>query len=132
MDIIWEELKRNNIDIDKDMPSFYISKCLYDHEELYGAIIIQIDGDNLPYSLCDIYAEMALTNFGRTMAYLTLVYKFADSLDEETIREAARRTVEEFKRIDLAKYQVKSSPNNENQTLLGYLVKSLIFAYLHV
>ena len=61
------------------------------------------------------------------MAYLTLVYKFADSLDE-----AVRRTVEEFKRIDLAKYQVKSSPNNENQTLLGYLVKSLIFAYLHV
>ena len=127
MDIIWEELKSNDIDIDKDMLSFYISKCLYDHEELYGAIIIQIDGDNLPYSLCDIYAEMALTNFGRTMAYLTLVYKFADSLDE-----AVRRTVEEFKRIDLAKYQVKSSPNNENQTLLGYLVTGLIFAYLHV
>ena len=38
------------------------------------------------------------------MAYLTLVYKFADSLDEETTREAVRRTVEEFKRIDLAKY----------------------------
>ena len=132
MDIIWEELKRNNIDIDKDMLSFYISKCLDEHEELYGAIIIQIDGDNLPNSLCDIYAEMAPNNFGRIMAYLTLVYKFADSLDEETTREAVRRTVEEFKRIDLAKYQVKSSPNNENQTLLGYLVKSLIFAYLHV
>ena len=28
MDIIWEGLKRNNIDIDKDMLSFYISKCL--------------------------------------------------------------------------------------------------------
>ena len=132
MDIIWEELKRNNIDIDKDMPSFYISKCLDEHKELYGAIIIQIDGDNLPNSLCVIYAEMAPNNFGRIMAYLTLVYKFADSLDEETIRGAARRTVEEFKRIDLAKYQVKSSPNNENQTLLGYLVTGLIFAYLHV
>ena len=58
MDIIWEELKRNNIDIDKDMLSFYISKCLDEHEELYGMIIIQIDGDNLPNSLCDIYAEM--------------------------------------------------------------------------
>ena len=62
------------------------------------------------------------------MAYLTLVYKFVDSLDQETTREA----VQEFKRIDLAKYQVKSSPNNENQTLLGYLVTGLIFAYLHV
>ena len=75
---------------------------------------------------------MAPKNFGRTMAYSTLVYKFAHSLDEETTRETMRRTVEEFKRIDLAKYQVKSSPNNENRTLLGYLVKSVIFAYLHV
>ena len=112
------------------MLSFHIDACLREHEELYGAIIIQIDGDNLPNSLCDIYAEMVPNNFGRIMAYLTLVYKFADSLDEETTREAVRRNVEEFKRIDLAKYQVKSSPNNENRTLLGYL--PLIFAYLHV
>ena len=65
------------------MLSFYISKCLDDHEELYGAIIIEIDGDNLPNSLCVLYAKMALNNVGRIMAYLTLVYKFADSLDEE-------------------------------------------------
>ena len=46
----------------------------------------------------------------------------------KTTREAIRRTVD-FKRIDLAKYKVRSS--NEFQTLLGYLVISLIFAYLH-
>ena len=57
MDIIWEELKRNNIEIDKDMLSFYISECLDEHEELYGAIIIQIDGDNLPNSLSTIYGS---------------------------------------------------------------------------
>ena len=50
MDIIWEELKSNDIDIDKDMLSFYISKCLDEHEELYGASIIQINGDSLPNS----------------------------------------------------------------------------------
>ena len=27
---------------------------------MYGAIIIQIDGDNLPNSLCDIYTKMAI------------------------------------------------------------------------
>ena len=128
IDIIWEELKRYNIDIDKDMLSFHIDACLREHVELYGAIIIQIDGDNLPNSL----REMAPKNIVRIMVYLTLDYKFADSLDEETSREAVRRTVEEFKRIDMAKYQVKSSPNSENRTLLSYLVKSLIFAYLHV
>ena len=41
------------------------------------------------------------------MAYLTLVYKFADSLDEETTREAVRRTVQNLKLIDLEKYKVK-------------------------
>ena len=80
MDFLWQRYA-----IDKDMLSFYISKCLDEHEELYGAIIIQI-GYNLPNILFNIYAEMATNNFGRIMEYLTLVYKFADSLDEETIR----------------------------------------------
>ena len=37
MDIIWEELKRNNIDIDKDMLSFYISKCLDEQQRMYDS-----------------------------------------------------------------------------------------------
>ena len=36
MDIIWEELKRNNIDIDKDMLSFYI--CLDEQLERYDSL----------------------------------------------------------------------------------------------
>ena len=36
MDIIWEELKRNNIDIDKDMLSFYI--CLDEQLEMYDSL----------------------------------------------------------------------------------------------
>ena len=73
------------------MLGLHLVLSLWLDTELYGVIIIQIDGDNLPNSLCDIYAEMAPNNFGRIMAYLTLVYKFADSLDEETTREAVRR-----------------------------------------
>ena len=38
--------------------------------------------------------------------------------------------VEDFKCMDLAKYKVRSS--NEVETLLDYLVISLIFTYLHV
>ena len=41
IDIIWEELKRNNINFEKYLLSFYISKCFDGHEELYGAILIQ-------------------------------------------------------------------------------------------
>ena len=50
---------------------------------------------------------MNSNNFGRIMAYLTLLYEVADSLDEEMVREAVRRTIKEFKRIDLTKYKPK-------------------------
>ena len=113
MDIIWGELKSNNIEIGKETLWLCIDACLREHEELYGTIIIQIDGDNLPNSLCDIFTEMVPNNFGRILAYLTLVYKFSDSLDEETTKEAMRRTVAEFKPSDLAKYQIKNSHNSE-------------------
>ena len=42
MDIIWEELKRSNIDIDKDMLLFYISKCLDEQRETYDSINAQL------------------------------------------------------------------------------------------
>ena len=112
MDITWGELNSNNIDIDKDTLSFHIDDCLKEHVELYETIIHQTDGDNLPNSLSRISTEMEPNNFGRIIAYLTLVYKVTDSLDEETTRDAVRRTVEEFKR-------------------LSKLMISLVFAYLH-
>ena len=42
MDIIWEELKSNNIDIDKDMLSFYISKCLDEQRQMYDSRNVQL------------------------------------------------------------------------------------------
>ena len=42
MDIIWEELKRSNSDIDKDMLSFYISKCLDEQREMYDSLSAQL------------------------------------------------------------------------------------------
>ena len=67
--------------------------------------INQLDKDNLPTnlpnSLCDIYEEMCPNNFGRLIAYLTLVYQVADSCEEEIFREVAQRTVEDFRYIDL-------------------------------
>ena len=56
--------------------------------------------------MCDIYEEMNPNNFGRLIAYLTLVYKIADSYEEEIVREAVQRTVENLKHIDLEKCNV--------------------------
>ena len=60
-----------------------------------------MDKDNLQNGLCSIYVEMCPNNFGRLIAYLTIVYQVADSCEEEIIREAVQRTVEDFKYIDL-------------------------------
>ena len=101
MDIIWEELRRNNIEIDIEMVSFHIDTYPRQHEEIYGTVINRIDRDNLPINLSHIYTEMNPNNFGRLIAYLTLVYKIADSYEEEIVREAVQRTVENLKHIDL-------------------------------
>ena len=38
------------------------------------------------------YEAINPNNFGQIMAYFTLVYKIVDSYDEETTREAVRKT----------------------------------------
>ena len=97
MDIIWEELKRNNIDIDNDMLSFYISKCLDEQREIYDSLNAQLS----PMCFQPVFEEMNVNNFSRIIAYLAFVYRLSDSCDEETIQEAVRRTVEAFRLVDL-------------------------------
>ena len=115
--MIWDELRSNNIEIDRETLSFHIDACLREH-----------DKDNLLKSLCDIYEEMCPNNFGRLVAYLTIVYQVADSCDEEIIREAVQRTVEHFKYIDLEKYKV-INPAVPFKALLGQLHLRAVFAY---
>ena len=78
-DIIWQEPKRNDIENDKETLSFHINTCLSEHEKIYWTAINRMDRDNISTILCDIYEEMNPNNFGRLIAYLTLVYKVRDS-----------------------------------------------------
>ena len=77
MDMIWDELRSNNIEIDRETLSFHIEAYLRDHGDIYAAFINQLDKENLPTnlpnSLCDIYEEMCPNNVGRLIAYLSLV-----------------------------------------------------------
>ena len=98
-DIIWEELKRNRIGIDKDMLSFYISKCLDQQREMYDSLNAQLS----PMCFQPFFEEMNVSNFGRIIAYLAFVYRLSDSCDEETTQEGVRRTVESFRLVDLEK-----------------------------
>ena len=51
MDMIGDEHRSGNIEIDRETLSFHIDACLREHEDIYGAFINQLDKDNLPTNL---------------------------------------------------------------------------------
>ena len=91
IEIIYDELKRNQIHIDKHALSFHINRILNQNKDIYSQIHI-LDIERL-------YREINITNFGRTIAYLACVY--LQSEDEETVRRNIRRCVEELRSFDI-------------------------------
>ena len=83
-EIIWDELRQNDIKIDRDTFGFYINKCVVEHQELYDTIKNIICGPYLLDNLYGIYQEMGVMHFGRIIAYLALVLSV--SCDTETVR----------------------------------------------
>ena len=66
IEIIYDELKRNRIHIDKHALSFHINRILNQNKDIYSQIhILDIE---------QFYREINITNFGRTIAYLACVY----------------------------------------------------------
>ena len=75
-EIIYDELKRNQVHIDKHALSFHINRILNQNKDIYSQIhILDIE---------QLYREIDITNFGRTITYLACVY--LQSEDEETVR----------------------------------------------
>ena len=61
------------------------------------------------------------------MAYLTLVYQVVYFLEEETLRETVRKTIQDLKHIDMKQYIVKRSISFK--ALLAQVLIRLVFAY---
>jgi hypothetical protein len=101
MDIICDELKQNNVDIDKETLSYHINVILNKNHELFEAARVH----SLTVNLSRFYKEINVTNFGRFIAYSALVYRASDSLNEETIRQAVRLSVEVIKIFNLEKFK---------------------------
>ena len=91
IEIIYDELKRNQIHIDKHALSFHINRILNQNKDIYSQIHI-LDTEQL-------YREINITNFGHTIAYLAYVY--LQSEEEETVRRNIRRCVEELRSFDI-------------------------------
>ena len=86
MEVIADELRKNNVNIDKKILTDYINDVLDRHKELYDEMVPRLRHDELS----DIFLKMNVNNLGRAMAYLTLVYRM--NIPEDARREAVRLT----------------------------------------
>ena len=71
---IWGILRENNVELSKDTLNFYLKKLLEDHKDLYNSPMSARIGRNNALKN-SIYQELEPSNFGRIMAYLTMVSK---------------------------------------------------------
>ena len=84
MEVIVDELRKNNVDVDIPILSQHINYVLARHGKLYGEMAERLGPDGL----LNVFGEMNVNSFGRAMAYLTLVYLM--NIPEDTKREAVR------------------------------------------
>jgi hypothetical protein len=88
INIAFDELRQNEIDIDKKTLSFHINTILDHHRDLYR----EVSAHSL--NLDKVYREINMTNFGRIFAYLVCM----QGDNEESVREHVRKTVEAFRK----------------------------------
>ena len=88
MDVIVDELGKNNIYIDITMLSQHINYILARYQDTYSAVTNGLNSTEL----MSIYNEMNVNTVGRVMAYLALVYRL-NIPEENTVREAVRLVV---------------------------------------
>ena len=74
-ELIWGILRENNVELSKDTLNFYLGKMLGDHKDLYNSVSARIGRNNALKNFISVYQELEPSNFGRIMAYLTMVSK---------------------------------------------------------
>ena len=101
MEIIFDELQKNNVDIDMRTLSHHVNYLLDKHGDIYQSIVSRCP------DLVTIFYEIDVVNFGRAMAYLTLVYLTKVSGDEA--RVAVQLVAKCLRNFDFAKFKIEES-----------------------
>ena len=87
MEVIQDELKKNNVRIDLETLTEHMGYILENYRDCYSQAIERLTREEL---LMDVFHEMNVNSLGRAMAYLTLVYRTSHMIKEDTIRQAVR------------------------------------------
>ena len=87
MEVIQDELKKNNVRIDIETLTEHIEYILNNYKDSYNHALDRLTREEL---LLDVFHEMNVNSLGRAMAYLTLVYRMSHVIKEDTVRQAVR------------------------------------------
>ena len=103
IEVILDELWKNNVDIDMTTVLYHMHQCLEQYKTMYEEMATRVEAVDLP----DIFNNMNVNNFARAMAYLTLVYMLKGS--ENVMREAVRLVATVLKDMDFTVFNVEQS-----------------------
>ena len=87
MEVIQDELQKNNVRIDIETLTEHMGYILENYRDCYSQAIDRLTREEL---LLDVFHEMNVNSLGRAMAYLTLVYRTSHMIKEDTVRQAVR------------------------------------------
>ena len=87
MEVIADELKKNDIRIDIETLTEHVEYLLVNYRDCYSDSAERLTREEL---LLDVFHEMNVNTLGRAMAYLTLVYRMSHMCKEDTVRQAVR------------------------------------------
>ena len=87
MEVIVDELKKNNVNVDVETLSEHIQYILGNYRDCFNESVERLTREEL---LLDVFHETNVNNLGRAMAYLTLVYRMSHIIKEDTVRQAVR------------------------------------------
>ena len=87
MEVIQDELQKNNVRIDIETLTEHMGYILENYRDSYSQAIERLTREEL---LLDVFHEMDVNSLGRAMAYLTLVYRMSHMIKEDTVRQAVR------------------------------------------
>ena len=87
MEVIQDELQKNNVRIDIETSTEHIEYILNNYRDSYTQAVERLTREEM---VLDVFHEMDVNSLGRAMAYLTLVYRTSHIIKEDTVRQAVR------------------------------------------
>ena len=91
MEVIQDELKKNNVRIDIETLTEHVEYMLNNYRDSFNEGAKGLNRFPINVDIFQkVFKEINVNSLGRAMAYLTLVYRMSHMMEEDTVRQAVR------------------------------------------